>query len=69
MDNRIGLAQAMAGAGSPPPNAPRQMQGPDDAVQQILQLVTKISDQLDALMETEQQNNAPAAGAPNASDQ
>lgn len=49
MDNRMGLAQAMAGQGGPPPTdgAPKQMQPPDDPLQQILAIVMKISDQLD----------------------
>ncbi len=73
MDNRVGLAQAMAGQGGPPPpdaGGPRQMQGPDDPLQQILQIVSKISDQLDALMAAEQQEQQPPAqGAPDASQQ
>lgn len=76
MDNRVGLAQAMAGQGGPPQQgpAPRQMQGPDDPLQQILQIVSKISDQLDALMAAEQQEQQPAPqaaaqGAPDASQQ
>jgi hypothetical protein len=68
MDNRVGLAQAMAGGqGAPPPQGPRQMQPPDDPLQQILALVMKISDQLDALTTNEQQESqqeAPPQGPP-----
>lgn len=66
MDNRAGLAQAMAGQGGPPPEGPRQMQAPEDPLQQILAIVMKISDQLDALTTNEQQEppSAPPQGPP-----
>lgn len=65
MDNRMGLAQAMAGQGGPPPEGPKQMQAPDDPLQQILVLVMKISDQLDNLeasAQPQEQEAPPAAG-------
>ena len=65
MDPRMGLAQAMAGQGGPPPAPgapPPQGQPPADPAEMILKIVMKISEQLDALMATEQQEEQGAQG-------
>lgn len=74
---RMGLAASMAGGGGPasPPPPQGGPQGADPVVE-ILMLVKKISDQLDALMGMEQQEaqqegapQGPPQGPPNAGQQ